>query len=82
MLTRVLAQEMWQHNISVNELVPGPVATPGATAAWALEERSVNAIDSEWVKEAEDVLPLAMFLATQPDKGPTAQSFSLMRRDA
>ena len=81
MLTRVLAQEVWQHNISVNELVPGPVATPGATAAWAQEERSVNAIDSEWVKEAEDVLPLAMFLATQPVKGPTAQSFSLMRRD-
>ena len=81
MLTRVLAQEVWQHNISVNELVPGPVATPGATAAWAQEERSVNAVESEWVKEAEDVLPLAMFLATQPDKGPTAQSFSLMRRD-
>ncbi len=81
MLTRVLAQEVWQHNISVNELVPGPVATPGATAAWAQEERSVNSIGSEWVKEAEDVLPLAMFLATQPNKGPTAQSFSLMRRD-
>lgn len=81
MLTRVLAQEVWQHNISVNELVPGPVVTPGATAAWAQEERSVNAIDSEWVKEADDVLPLAMFLATQPVKGPTAQSFSLMRRD-
>lgn len=24
---------------------------------------------------------LALFLATQPVKGPTAQSFSLMRRD-
>ena len=23
----------------------------------------------------------ALFLATQPDRGPTAQSFSLMRRD-
>jgi 3-oxoacyl-[acyl-carrier protein] reductase len=27
MLTRVLAQELWEHNISVNELVPGPVMT-------------------------------------------------------
>ena len=25
MLTRVLAQELWPHRISVNELVPGPV---------------------------------------------------------
>ena len=81
MLTRVLAQELWEHNISVNELVPGPVATPGATAAWQQEENSVNTIDSEWVKQSEDVLPLALFLATQPDKGPTSQSFSLMRRD-
>ena len=61
MLTRVLAQELWEHNISVNELVPGPVATPGATAAWQQEENSVNTIDSEWVKQSEDVLPLALF---------------------
>lgn len=82
MLTRVLAQEVWQHNISVNELVPGPVATPGAIADWDAQERSVATIESEWIKEADDVLPLAMFLATQPVKGPTAQSFSLMRRPA
>ena len=81
MLTRVLAQELWEYGISVNELVPGPVLTPGAIAAWQQEENSVNTIDSEWVKESEDVLPLALFLATQPDKGPTSQSFSLMRRD-
>ncbi len=81
MLTRVLAQELWEHNISVNELVPGPVLTPGAIASWEREESGVDTINSEWVKEAEDVLPLALFLAIQPDKGPTAQSFSLMRRD-
>lgn len=82
MLTRVLAQELWRHNISVNELVPGPVKTPGALLAWQGEEASVNQVESEWVKEPEDVLPLALFIAAQPDKGPTAQSFSLMRRDA
>lgn len=27
MLTRVLAQELQQYNISVNELIPGPVET-------------------------------------------------------
>ena len=81
MLTRVLAQELWEYNISVNELVPGPVLTPGAIAAWEREGSGVNTISSEWVKEAEDVVPMALFLATQPDKGPTSQSFSMMRRD-
>ena len=77
MLTRVLAQELWQCNISVNELIPGPVNTSidGGTGS------AVTAIQSEWVKEPEDVAPLALFLASQPLVGPTAQSFSLMRRD-
>ena len=33
------------------------------------------------IKLPEDVSKLALFLATQPDIGPTAQSFSLMRRN-
>ncbi len=81
MLTRVMAQELWPDNISVNELIPGPVLTPGATQSWSQQDNAVNTIDSEWIKEPEAVVPLAIFLATQPDKGPTAQSFSLMRRD-
>ena len=81
MLTRVLAQELWEYNISVNELVPGPVLTPGAIASWEREGQGVNTISSEWVKEPEDVVPLALFMATQPEKGPTSQSFSMMRRD-
>ena len=31
MLTRVLAQELWPYNISVNELIPGPVHTAMST---------------------------------------------------
>lgn len=73
MLTRVLAQELWPYRISVNELVPGPVET-AMTGGTGFP-------DSEWIKQPEDVVPLALFLATQPDIGPTAQSFSLMRRD-
>lgn len=79
MLTRIAAQELWRDSISVNELIPGPVDTgppndePDDTAALLG--------DSEWLKRPEDVVPLALFLATQPTIGPTAQSFSLMRRD-
>ena len=80
MLTRVLAQEQWEHNISVNELVPGPVDTSLSSEEARSQPSSVFKIDSEWIKRPEDVVPLALFLATQPDRGPTAQSFSLMRR--
>lgn len=80
MLTRVLAQELWQDRISVNELIPGPVATT-IDDGYQSGKNSVDSIDSEWVKRPEDVVPLALFLASQPDIGPTAQSFSLMRRD-
>ena len=77
MLTRVLAQELAPYNISVNELVPGPVDTsmnPGGAGTSSLGA-------SEWLKQPQDVVPLALFLAEQPDRGPTAQSWSLMRRD-
>ncbi len=80
MLTRTLAQELWPYNISVNELIPGPVVTE-MTAVGAERERSVFSIESEWIKGPEEVVPLALFLASQPDVGPSAQSFSLMRRD-
>lgn len=79
MLVRVLAEELREHGISVNELIPGPVDTglnPAALSSiMASPEGSV-----EWNKTPEDVLPLALFLAQQPLLGPTGQTFSLMRR--
>lgn len=78
MLTRVLAQELRQDNISVNELIPGPVDTGGISETF---RKHVVEKHNEWIKKPEDVVQLALFLASQPDVGPTAQSFSLMRRD-
>jgi 3-oxoacyl-[acyl-carrier protein] reductase len=80
MLTRVLAQELGPYHISVNELIPGPVVTRMA-GEQAAQRQGVFAIEGEWAKTPDDVVPLALFLATQPSIGPTAQSFSLMRRD-
>lgn len=73
-LTQTLAVELQEFNISVNELIPGPVKT----AMTGFGDRPFP--PGEWIKEPDDVVALAMFLATQPDVGPTAQSFSLMRR--
>ena len=81
MLTRILAQELAPFNIDVNELIPGPVATDMTAAQFAQQQLSNPALQQEWVKTPEDVIPLALFLATQPPRGPTAQSFCLMRRD-
>ena len=78
MLTRILGQELRADNISVNELIPGPVNTSMMSASSA---GGSSTFDGEWFKEPEEVVPLALFLAGAPDSGPTAQSYSLMRRD-
>lgn len=78
MLTRVVAEELRGNDILVNELVPGPVDT-------SLSQPGVSRIlagnPNEWLKHPEDVVPLALYLATLPRKGPTGQSFSLARRE-
>jgi 3-oxoacyl-[acyl-carrier protein] reductase len=85
MLTRVAAQELAEHNIAVNEISPGPVRTE---LTRGIEERArstggetVFTNPVEWIKQPEDVAPLAVFLAAMPEPGPSAQSFCLNRRD-
>jgi 3-oxoacyl-[acyl-carrier protein] reductase len=80
MLARMLAQELMPYNITVNELIPGPVS--GETRLPKNTPQPEIWSDNEWIKSPEDVVPLALFLATQPDAGPTGRSFSLMRRGA
>ena len=79
MFVRALAAELRPYNICVNELIPGLVQTEITADVIRSDE---SAFGVEWFKKPEDVLPLALFLATQPLTGPTGQSFSLMRRDS
>jgi len=79
MFLRALAAELRPYKICVNELIPGLVQTDLTAEARPASDSPFNA---EWFKRPEDVLPLALFLATQPLTGPTGQSFSLMRRDS
>ena len=79
MLGKQIRKELVEFNISVNEIIPGPVKT-FQTRNLRDDPNSPFQIKGEWVKEPEDVVPLALFLASQPEIGPTAQSFSLMRR--
>ena len=79
MLTRCLALELWNENITVNELIPGPVYTDLTDQIFAPSQPHPK-IPSEWVKQPSEVAPLALFLAQQQVHGPTGQSFSLARR--
>ena len=79
MLVRVLAQELVDEGITVNELVPGPVLTD--FIAGRADQLRQGAGASEWFKEPDDVVPLALFMASHPQPGPTGQTFSLARRE-
>lgn len=79
MFTRCLSMEVWQDNIAVNELIPGPVYTELTASQFQLHAPHPS-VQSEWVKQPDDVAPLALLLASQGEHGPTGQSFSLARR--
>ena len=82
MFVRILAQEVRGDSIAVNEIVPGPVNTRLAGAATGREnELSMAFPSTEWFKEPDDVVPMVMFVVTQPTHGPTGQVFSLLGRD-
>ncbi len=79
MLVRTLGTELAPYNISVNELIPGPVKTSMLNEQGAASTHPY--MPQEWIKGPEDIVPLALFLATQPERGPSAQSYSLARRE-
>ena len=79
MLTQSLALQLADEGVTVNELVPGPVATELSTGVFEAG-KTHPAVPTEFVKRPEDVVPMALMMATQSATGPTGQSFSLARR--
>jgi 3-oxoacyl-[acyl-carrier protein] reductase len=86
-LVRQLAVEWRSRPIAVNELIPGPVRTdmtgfggnePASPETNAFEAYAEHA--KEWLKDPEDVAPLARLLAGFPPNGPTGQTFCLTGR--
>lgn len=90
-LVRQLAVEWRSRSIAVNELIPGPVRTamtgfdadPASENPASADTNPVEAFAErakEWLKEPDDVAPLARLLAGFPTNGPTGQTFSLAGR--
>lgn len=78
-LSGILSQEVWRDGISVNEIVPGPVATDMTSSRWGLGEAPAE-IPSERVKPAKDVAVFVRTILQLGPQGPTGQVFSLARR--
>lgn len=93
MFTEALANELWNREIEVNTIIPGPTATTtlsrqdpdsGVTTE-DIMAKYTNAPPAglpawERVKHPDEVAQLALQLASYPVGGPTGQVFSLARR--
>ncbi len=80
-LTQAIAEEVWQDGIIANVLIPGPVKTELSKPAW--ESTDTFRGQSDPWKDPKQVVPSALFLATQPtDSGMTGQILSIMRRNS
>ncbi len=81
MLTQSLSIEFAEYGITVNEMIPGPVRSkiPEGEPFEPYLQKDGD-WENEWIKRSEDVVPMALFLATQHKYGPSGQSFGLNRR--
>jgi NAD(P)-dependent dehydrogenase (short-subunit alcohol dehydrogenase family) len=81
-LTSVLAWELAQTGIAVNELSPGLVTTPGVGVVDGVVpeflEQAAQYMD-EWLKAPDDVAEFALQLLALPTRGTTGQRFALDR---
>jgi 3-oxoacyl-[acyl-carrier protein] reductase len=80
MLVQVLAAELREDRINVNEILPGLVRTNLDRHRPNRAETSLTGRPGDPPREPEEVVPLALFLASQPPTGPTGQSFNLRRQ--
>jgi D-xylose 1-dehydrogenase len=77
-LTRTLAHELGPHNIRVNAVLPGAVATERQKQLWYTPEYRAEIIGRQALKrpiEPEEVARLVLFLAADDSSAITNQSF-------
>lgn len=77
-LTRTLAQELGEHGVRVNSLVPGAILTERQERLWLTPELNQRFLDQQALKfrlQADDVARMALFLGSDESRGCTGQNF-------
>lgn len=80
MLTQVLAQEWGQYNIKVNAIAPGVVKTQFSKALWdnpVIRERTEDSTALGRIAEPEEIVGIALFLASEASSYMTGQTVVL-----
>jgi 3-oxoacyl-[acyl-carrier protein] reductase len=80
MLVRVLSEELREDRINVNEILPGLVRTNLDRHRPDRQSRPFTGRPGDPARDPEEIVPLALFLASQPPTGPTGQSFNMRRQ--
>ena len=76
--TRTLAQELGPRNIRVNCVVPGAIQTPKQMAQVVTPRLEQEFLDNQALKfrlDADDVVAMALFLASDDSRGCAGQAF-------
>lgn len=77
-LTRTLAQELGARGIRVNCIVPGAIVTPKQLAQVVTPELEKQFLDNQALKfrlDADDVVAMALWLASDDSRGCAGQAF-------
>jgi 3-oxoacyl-[acyl-carrier protein] reductase len=74
-LTRVLALELAAQNITVNAVLPGAIATPGAQMPEDTKQQTIANIPLQRIGNPEDIANIVTFLASDKSSYITGQTF-------
>jgi len=74
-LTRALALELAPQNITVNAVLPGAIATPGAQMPEDTKKQTIANIPLQRIGNPEDIANMVSFLASDKSSYITGQTF-------
>ena len=79
-LTKSLARDLGQHNIRINSIAPGSVATKRQSKLWLNSRFKKEILDNQCLKKQllpEDVSRMVLYLASDVSSGCTKQNFTV-----
>ena len=77
-LTRSLAKDLGKHNIRINSIAPGSIATERQSKLWLNAKFKKEILEKQSIKKqllSEDVASMVLYLASDVSTGCTKQNF-------